>query len=104
MWVPYIMRQTTRLYESGRFPDMKRPPSEYVWAGNLWVSCEADEDILYVAKWIGDDHLLMASDYPHWDASMEEDMAGSLAEANLPEELKENILYANPKTLYNLPI
>jgi hypothetical protein len=31
-------------------------------------------------------------------------MAGSLAEANLPEELQEKILYANPKTLYNLPI
>jgi len=57
-----------------------------------------------VAKWIGEDHLLMASDYPHWDASMEVDMAGSLAKANLPLELRDKMLYANPKTLYNLPI
>ena len=104
MWVPYVMHQVSRHYDAGLFRDMKRSPSEYARAGNLWVSCEADEDIRYVGQWIGEDHLVMASDYPHWDASREENMAQALVKTKLSAETTEKILYSNPKTLYNLPI
>lgn len=104
MWVPYVMHQVKRLYENGLLPAMRRPPEEYARAGNIYVAVENDEDIPYVAQWIGEDHLVMASDYPHWDASAEEYMAKSLDRAKIPAALKEKILCHNPKRLYNLPI
>ena len=83
---------------------MRRPPEEYARAGNIYVSVEDDEDIAYVAEWIGEEHLVMGSDYPHWDSSTEEHMAQALAQTKISDSLKEKILYHNPKRLYNLPI
>jgi hypothetical protein len=37
----------------------------------LYVACEADEDIPYIAKYTGEDHILIGSDYGHNDPSNE---------------------------------
>ena len=37
----------------------------------IYVACEADEDIPYLAEFIGEDNLLIGSDYGHNDPAEE---------------------------------
>jgi len=53
-------------------PHVKRPPSEY-FKRNLWFSTQPMEepenpaDLRKTLEWIGWDHVVFATDYPHWD-------------------------------------
>ena len=49
-------------------PLCKQKPSEYIKHGNWFFATEPEEETLpYVIERIGDDKILFASDYPHWD-------------------------------------
>ena len=45
-----------------------------IWeAGNIWATCEPEEPILPgVIDVLGDDFIMFASDYPHWDGEWPE--------------------------------
>jgi predicted TIM-barrel fold metal-dependent hydrolase len=52
---------------------------------------------------IGEDAIVIASDYPHHDPSTEEDMVRAIMERDdLPIRVREKILSDNPQRLYNL--
>jgi predicted TIM-barrel fold metal-dependent hydrolase len=64
---------------------------------------EADEDINNLVSWLGEDQLVLASDYPHGDPSHEEDMVGKMeSRTDLSSRLREKILSHNPRRLYGL--
>ena len=97
MWVPYVIHQLKR----GR--RVRKDPAEYFKAGRAYVACEADEDINYVASWIGEDAFVMASDFPHGDPSREENMEKAvMARDDVPLSLRQKILYSNPQKLYGV--
>jgi len=49
-------------------PALKAKPSEYITRGIGSLPPEPEESTLpYVMDRIGDDKLIFASDYPHWD-------------------------------------
>jgi hypothetical protein len=51
-------------------PLLKKKPSEYLTSGNWFYATEPEESTLpYVMERIGEDTVLFASDYPHWDGS-----------------------------------
>ena len=51
----------------------QRDPQEYLRAGNIWATCEPEEPILPgVIDVLGDDFIMFASDYPHWDGEWPE--------------------------------
>lgn len=105
-WLPYLVQQMERRYKEGGafYKAVKRPPSEIVRSGKVYVACEADEDIRYVLEYIGEDQLVMASDYPHEDASHENSMVHALREnPGVNEAILNKILGDNPQRLYNLP-
>jgi predicted TIM-barrel fold metal-dependent hydrolase len=100
-WLPHAIHQLEGARP--RFAGGKKPPAEYFKDGRLYVAIEADEDINYLAAVAGEDHLLIASDYPHGDPSHEEDMVGALEKrADLAPRLREKILSHNPARLYAL--
>jgi predicted TIM-barrel fold metal-dependent hydrolase len=67
----------------------------------LYVACEADEDIPYLAKHIGEDHILIGSDYPHNDPSREDQFVNALnVRGDISPGLREKILYDNPRAFY----
>ncbi|WP_420489118.1 amidohydrolase family protein [Neobacillus vireti] len=47
---------------------------------------------------IGEDRILFASDYPHWEFD-----APHAAFKSIPRDLKEKILYKNAMKVYGLP-
>jgi predicted TIM-barrel fold metal-dependent hydrolase len=97
-WVPFLIHILRRLlknkWQHKSSVDLFR---EY----RLYVACEADEDIPYLAKYIGEDHILIGSDYPHNDPSREDQFVNAL---NIREDispgLREKILYDNPRAFY----
>jgi len=96
-WVPYVMHQLKR---GGK---VSRDPAEYFRECRVYVACEADEDIEYVVKSIGEDSLVVASDYPHSDPSHEDNVVEAIMRReDLPMRVKEKILSSNPQTLYRL--
>jgi predicted TIM-barrel fold metal-dependent hydrolase len=97
LWVPYVIHQLMRGSRASR------NLTEYFREGRVYVACEADEDINYLVTHIGEDSLVVASDYPHSDFSREEQMQRAVMEReDVPLKVKEKILSANPQRLYGL--
>jgi predicted TIM-barrel fold metal-dependent hydrolase len=70
-WLPYWMWRLDEHYEILPFqvPWLKMNPSDY-FRRQCYISCEPDEDNLGATiRAIGEDRIVFASDYPHWDAT-----------------------------------
>lgn len=100
-WVPFLLRQVKT--DNSRRSRGIKDPAEYLKEGRAFVACEPDEDINTVANLIGEDSLVVGSDYPHGDPSRQEDMVGEFKERkDLSPRLVEKILSDNPRRLYGL--
>ncbi len=102
-WLPALMWRMDRNWERMRdeVPMVKRPPSEYV-REHIWVSTQPMEEpenkahLVDVLEWIGSDHVMFASDYPHWDF---DDPQRALP-AQIGPELRRKILNGNARALF----
>ena len=105
-WVPYWMDRMDEEYEiRGKVeaPDLSKKPSEYILGENIYVSCEPEERLLpETLKLLGDDTIVFASDYPHWDGTFPDSLFELEAREDLTQLQKAKILERNPKTLYGL--
>src|SRR5207244_3909315 len=103
-WIPYVIHQMDRRYQRGNLPKLRQAPSHYLRDGsNIYVTCEAHEDIMAVLKCISEDQLVTGSDYPHSDNSTPSSMIGEFdARTDLAPELRRKILSDNPLRLYHL--
>ncbi len=106
-WLPSLM---WRLDASWRLlraeaPHLKRPPSEYI-REHVYITTQPMEEphrrayFHQMLEQYGEmvDHLLFASDYPHWDA----DNLDEAFPVHLAPELVRKIYFDNAATLYNL--
>ncbi len=77
-----------------------KPARRYFDDGRIFIGCEPDEDINYVAGKLGADCLLVASDLPHFDEAAHDDVAeefvarGDLAPALLDKLFRDNAMRA----------
>ncbi len=106
-WVPFWMEHMDEEWEKRKFdaPLLKAKPSEYMTCGRLFVSCEPEEKTLpYVAQWIGEENLLFASDYPHWDGKFPEAVSTLAERSDVGNALKQKIFCDNPRRFYDLSL
>jgi len=107
-WLPWFVERLTEHFESrGDWitGGWRRPPAEYVAAGNVRVTCEPDEKTLpTLVEALGDECVMFASDYPHWDgawpratAELREHADGRLSASSLAK-----IAGANARAFYGL--
>src|SRR5215467_11533632 len=71
-WAPYWMERMDEEYakRAEEAPALTRKPSDYIRSGSIYFSCEADEWLLPQAlKLVGENQIVYASDFPHWDHS-----------------------------------
>ena len=69
----------------------------------IFVACEADEDVNYIAEYTGEDHILIGSDYGHQDPSEERQLVAAMrAREDIPRALTDKIFFDNPKQFYPL--
>jgi len=105
-WLPYWLDRMDRDFEHlGWYaPYLKIKPSEY-FRRHCFASCDPDEEILpYVAETVGDDNIVFASDYPHFDATFPGAVSAVADRDELPDRTKRKILGLNAAQLINLPL
>jgi uncharacterized protein len=88
--------------EAGMCPQLSMPPSEYV-RRNCYITCESDEKWLPLAlAEVGDAHVLMATDYPHFDSTFPNTVKGLRERPDLSPKQKKMILEDNALALIHL--
>ena len=106
-WVPYLYHHLKR---SAR-PRPSFPNARWKHAScrdlfrdyRIYVACEADEDIAYLAEFVGEDHLLIGSDYGHNDPAEEKALVDTMrSREDLSPSLVEKIFTENPARFYGL--
>jgi uncharacterized protein len=99
-WILYWMHRMDDDYErmkNGFAPRITRKPSEYV-KKNCYVTCEADEKLLRLALTeFNEDHVLIASDYPHFDSEYPGTVNRLCERNDITEIQKERILEHNAR-------
>ena len=106
-WVPSLMWRMDSAWSllKSEVPRMKRLPSEYI-REHVYLTTQPVEEphrpqeFVQMLDQFGDmiDHLLFASDYPHWDSD-DPDFA---LPNQVPDEIKAKIHYENGAKLYGL--
>ena len=102
-WVPYWMDRMDEEWEKRRpeAPLLKAKPSEYMTSGNWFYATEPEESTLpYIIERTGDDKILFASDYPHWDGMFPHVVSTIRSRKDISEDSKRKILGENAKRLY----
>jgi predicted TIM-barrel fold metal-dependent hydrolase len=107
-WPLYWMHRMDDDYEwaksepRSRTVELSMAPSEYV-KRNCYVTCEADElHIDRALEEIPEDHVLMATDYPHFDSEWPHTVAGIRERDDLTPRQKDLILGENAARLLNV--
>lgn len=104
-WAPYWMERMDDEYakRAAEAPILKKKPSEYVRSGRIYFSCEADEWLLPEAvRLVGENQIVYASDFPHWDHSFPGSIAEIRDRGDLGTAQKQKILADNARRLYRL--
>lgn len=102
-WVPYWMDRMDEEWEKRRSeaPLLRAKPSEYMRRGNWFYAAEPEESTLpYVMERIGEDAILFASDYPHWDGNFPHMVSTVRGRKDISDRQKDKIMRANAIRLY----
>ena len=105
-WLPYYLDRLDEHYEKRGHLDMKnldKPPSEAFRESEIMVSFEGKESMLaQTVDFVGAEHLVYASDLPHWDGEFPDNLDEIRAANDLSAAVKQQILHDNAKRLFDL--
>jgi predicted TIM-barrel fold metal-dependent hydrolase len=98
-WLPYIITDLVRRVER----DGRELTKDVLADNNMFVACQTNDDLPYIINRVGDDNLMIGSDYGHSDTSSELEALRSFKESGgLPAGTIEKILNDNPSRLYGI--
>ncbi|HLY64179.1 MAG TPA: hypothetical protein VKU60_01495, partial [Chloroflexota bacterium] len=98
-WIPHVLHHLalSSKLKGGQLP------REVMSAGQLYVTCQTDDDLDYVLRYSGEDSLIIGSDYGHGDTSSELEALRHLKEkGEIAPGIVDKILSDNPKAFYGL--
>jgi predicted TIM-barrel fold metal-dependent hydrolase len=101
-WLPYWFERMDEHYEvlGVQLPDLKIDPSKLLKRGQLYFSCEADEkELAHVIDVFGDDWVVFASDYSHFDSRFPGASQPIVEHPKLSDASKKKILNDNARRL-----
>jgi hypothetical protein len=111
-WVPmvdYSLRRSLSRFDQSSGGGIRRRfdvQDDLFKANRIYVTCQVDEDLPMILRYIGEDNLLIGSDYTHQDQSQEHGFVRQLqarADAeDIPDSAVRKIVYDNPKAFYGL--
>ena len=102
-WVPYLMEVADHQWEAQdlRNNGMEMKPSEY-FKRQCFVSAESDERFVkQVIEYMGDDHIVFSSDWPHPDSKYPHSVETFL-ENEISDESKRKLLWDNCARYYGI--
>jgi uncharacterized protein len=99
-WVPYVIHDFARRFERR---GVKIDKGDVLKKNRIYVACQTDDDLSYVLKYAGEDHLVIGTDYGHNDTSSEILALRKLKENGaVPPRIVNKILDDNARALYGL--
>ena len=110
-WIPFVVydlrRRLSRRDEVSIAPKFEYNVEEDLFAKNrVYVAIQVDEDLPMILRYIGEDNLLVGSDYGHHDPAKEpkfvDALQGRVDQGDLPSSAVKKILYDNPKAFYGV--
>jgi len=105
-WLPYWLQRIDSHFETwgSYFGALRMKPSEY-FRRQCFIACDPDDEMVeVVARKVGDECIVWASDYPHPDAHFPGTMDVTLATLrDVPEASRRKILGENARRLFRLP-
>jgi predicted TIM-barrel fold metal-dependent hydrolase len=97
-WLDRITEHAKNLPQ--HVPFMKKEPVEYLSSGRCFVSCLPEEaTVEAVIGLLGDDFVVFASDYPHWDCGFPHTVE-RIRQRRLSDETKRKIFWDNAIKLH----
>jgi predicted TIM-barrel fold metal-dependent hydrolase len=98
--VPYALNDMMlRFNKAGR----PWPAKEILRENNMFVACQTADDLDWVLQTVGDDNIVVGSDYGHNDTSSELRALNNLkTNGRVPAASADKILEANARRLYSL--
>lgn len=106
-WIPYLMERLHEHWElfPDQLPHLKRDPAEYMASDRCFYTFEPEEKMLpIVARVVGEDRLMYASDYAHFDCMCPDSVKAVADRDDLSSEQKRKLLGANAAKLFNLKV
>jgi predicted TIM-barrel fold metal-dependent hydrolase len=101
-WLPYAINYTELSYWKNRNdPDWRS--SDILKRNNMYVACQVTDDLPYIVKQVGEDNLVIGTDYGHHDQATEIDAMQKIRDdGTLPGHVVDKILDGNARALYGL--
>lgn len=103
-WLPYYLDRLDEHWEkrgAEEMPLLDRKPSQLFRSSRIKVSIEGKETLLReTIDFVGVEHLIYATDIPHWDGEFPENLEDLRAANNLSAAEKQAILRDNARALY----
>ncbi len=98
-WLPYICNDLAwRLQRTGR-----RVPDNILEANRIFVACALSDDVGYILRYAGEDHLMLGTDYGHNDQQSQVDAFALFRDRqDISPEAATKITEINPRVLYGL--
>jgi predicted TIM-barrel fold metal-dependent hydrolase len=98
-WLPFIVNDLRqRLRRDG-----KRLSDDVLGDNNIYLTCQVEDDLPHVIDAVGEDHLVIGTDYGHSDFSTEIEALRLLKKSNaISPQVIDKILWDNPRALYGL--
>ena len=96
-WIPYMLNDIERRLERRGGQLSANPLTE----NNVWVTIQLNDDLEQVHRYVGDDRLVIGTDYGHADSATEVYALRTFENDNrMPAESRSRVLWDNPKELY----
>jgi len=105
-WLPSWLHRIDEHLElagANEAPELTMSATDY-FKRNCWISTECEDHFVAdVIRWMGDDHIVFETDYPHPDSKYPEATAHFLALDVVSDDSKRKILWDNAVDLYRFP-
>jgi predicted TIM-barrel fold metal-dependent hydrolase len=100
LWLPYVIKDLRRRLERDGKPLLSQSPLR---DNRMYVACQTDDDLPYLISYVGEDNLMIGSDYGHSDIATELQAVRDLGKAGeVSPEVARKIRDDNPRALYGL--
>jgi len=105
-WAPFVEYDLRRRMSTRPGGANMNLPANLFKENRIYITCQVDEDLPYLLKYVGEDNLMTGSDYTHRDPSNEHEFRRLLQEradkGEIPRSAVQKILYDNSKAFYGL--
>jgi predicted TIM-barrel fold metal-dependent hydrolase len=102
IWLLWRLDDHSEMYGPDESWTLSMKPSDY-FRRQGWIAFEPEEaPVKYLVDYLGEDNIVISTDYPHPDCMFPEAMQSFIALDGIDDRVRQKILWDNCARLYNL--